>query len=89
MRIKQPDYRIKVENIGKWGTGGFNAPKFVNHGGQGCPKMGLIELYEDYLRCSYCGTPLSDEAAQYIMDNVPEKFMEETTPSGKKVFLWI
>ncbi len=90
MKIQQPDYRIKVENLGEWSIGGVNTRKFVTHGGQGCPKMGLIEIHDDsYLRCCYCGTPLTDEAATHIMANIGKKFMETTTTGGKRVFAWM
>lgn len=89
MRVSQPDPRIKTEDLGKWNPGGANTRRLLNHDRAGCPKTALIELHRDHLRCTHCGMPLNEEAAQWVTENLGKKLVHDTTASGRMIFAWV
>jgi len=68
MLVKQPDPRISVKGLN---TFPLDGKRYVSHGEPGCPRNACIEYFEgrNYLRCGFCYTPLTQEAAIHVLDH--------------------
>ncbi len=66
MAARQPDNRVKREDLKFWKFGG---KLFVIHGSRGCPRNACIEEHDETLRCWACHKPLTERAAHYVRKN--------------------
>ena len=80
VEIKQPDPRISVKGLN---TFPLDGKKYVSHGEPGCPRNACIEYFEgrNYLRCGFCYTPLTQEAAIHVLDH--------SEMTEQKSFVWV
>jgi len=80
MLVKQPDPRISVKGLD---TFPLDGKRYVSHGEPGCPRNACIEYFEgrNYLRCGFCYTPLTQEAAIHVLDH--SKMTEQNS------FVWV
>ncbi len=63
--MAQPDPRIVR---GALGTLKHDGQFYLGHRyGEGCLSNALIETFDGYLRCNACFTPLTDDAAEFVL----------------------
>ncbi len=62
----QPDFRISDENVSIL-TGVERLEGLIVHNRPGCPRVSAIQVFNGYLRCSQCFTPLTPHAASTIV----------------------
>ncbi len=66
MTVRQPDYRVKREDL-KYSRILDNV--FAVHRQPGCPSNACIEEVDGFLRCWACHNPLNDRAARFVRKN--------------------
>ena len=82
MKVDQPDRRIPVTGLGAFALRG-EGDGYVSHRQPGCPRNAIIEYFEsrNYIRCGFCSTALTPDAAIYVLDN--------STMTEQNTFLWM
>lgn len=63
--VTQPDPRIGLDSLD---TFALDGKSYVSHKQPGCVRNACIEFFDSHLRCGFCYTPLTQEAAIHVLD---------------------
>ena len=82
IRVKQPDPRITVEDLGVFSFE-ESETEYVSHDRPGCPRNAVIEYFKpgNFIRCAWCFQPLTSEAASHVM--------EHAEMTAQRTFCWL